>query len=281
MDLALMTLGGAGLLAWAERAPRDLATQPATRPGAETTTPPIPRSFDAVFAAHGQGIPVPYLRALAWNESRLDPRATSRASSATGLLQVVDVVRSDHNRLYGTAYTREDLADPTINVTIAATALRRIIRSYERNHPSIPNLLEDWNSYPYAELLTQGWNSGWSERAGVGRVVRYLAELGTTNVTAALVHQHALAAGATRHLADPNRLAWAEKVARHYAAERAREAAPLVARNARVNAARRFRIECLFGPDEPPMPDERRMPDEPAIADGIPVDVQDAAGEAG
>lgn len=229
LALALVTIGGAGLLdearpAWRDRPPLP-ASRPA-RPGRETPMPPIPRTFDVVFAQHGGGIPVAYLRALAWHESRLDPRERSTKSSATGLLQIIDVVRRDHNRIHGTAFTRADLVDPIVNVTIGSSALRRIIKSYARNHPRVPNLLEDWNNLRFVELVTQGWNGGWSERAGVGRVARYLVEqLGTTDLTAAVVHQHARAAGATSYLADPVRFAWALGVGRHYAAERARDAA--------------------------------------------------------
>jgi len=226
LALALVTIGGAGLLL-EPRGERDHApsSESPRRPGPDSTTTPIPRTFDPIFARHGQGIPVAFLRALAWNESRHDPRVTSRRSSATGLLQIIDVVRADHNRLHGTAYTRADLHDPVINVTIAASALRRIVQSYARNHPEVRNLLEDWNNFRFAELLTQGWNAGWSERAGLGRVARYLEQLRTTNITAALIQQHARAAGATPHLADPARLAWAQKVARAYAAGRAGDAA--------------------------------------------------------
>lgn len=230
LALALVTIGGAGLLLdpvqlERDRVPFAAPSSRGLRPGAASASPSIPRTFDAVFARHGQDLPVAYLRALAWSESRLDPRATTRKSSATGLLQVVDVVRSDHNRLHGTAYTRKDLTDPVINVTVAAAALRRVVRSYARNHQAVPNLLEDWNNYRFVELLTNGWNAGWSERAGLGRVARYLAEqVGTNDITIDLVHQHARAAGATRHLYNPNRLRWAQKVARHYSDERARDA---------------------------------------------------------
>lgn len=228
LALALVTIGGAGLLdEWAAGA-RDrsssVAVAAARRPGTEARTPALPRTFDDLFAMHGQGLPVAYLRALAWHESRLDPRATTKRSSATGLLQIIDVVRSDHNRIHGTAYTREDLFDPVVNITIAAAALRRIIDSYARNHRACPNLVEDWNNQHFATLVTLGWNAGWSERAGVGRVVGYLKQLGTTDITAELVHQHARAAGANEYLQRADRLAWAQKVARQYAAERARDA---------------------------------------------------------
>jgi soluble lytic murein transglycosylase-like protein len=199
------------------------STAGASRPGARLSLPPIPRTFDAIFTAHGQGFPIAYLRSLAWHESRLKPRTRAKTSSATGLLQIIDVVRADHNRLHGTAYTRDDLTDPVVNVTVGAAALRRIATSLTRNHPNIPNLAEDWNNYRWAELITAGWNAGWSERAGLGRVARYLEDRGIRNVTVELVVQHAVAAGATSHL-NAKRLPWWKAVARHYSAERARDA---------------------------------------------------------
>jgi len=241
LALALVTIGGAGLLDDDYPSPaRDRSPSPAPlspRPGPASAAPAVPRTFDAIFALHGQGLPVPFLRALAWNESRLDPKANTKKSSATGLLQVIDVVRSDHNRIHGTAYTRQDLLDPVINVTIAASAIRRIADSYARNHRTVPNLLEDWNNYRFAELLVFGWNAGWSQRAGVGRVADYLKKLGTTDITVELAHQNARAAGASEHLQNAERAAWAQKVARHYAAERARDAlqAPAVASQAADN----------------------------------------------
>jgi len=198
----------------------------ARRPGAEHVTPMVPRTFDAIFARHGQGIPVAFLRALAWHESSLNPRAANRV--ATGLLQIIDVVRNDHNRLHKTSYTRDDLNDPVINVTIGAAALRRIATSYARNHRDAPNFAEDWNNYRYCELLTLGWNAGWSERAGVGRVARYLTQLGTRDITIELVHQHARAAGASEHLQNAAKVRWCKQVVRQYAAERARGDSPAI-----------------------------------------------------
>jgi hypothetical protein len=242
LSLALVTIGGGGLLLDAtqpverDRSVPAFRVDRAPRPGSESATPALPRTFDAIFARHGQGVPVAYLRALAWHESRLIPTATSRTTSATGLFQVLDVVRNDHNRLHGTAYTRDDLHDPVINVTIAAAALRRIAMSYARSHRTVPNLIEDWNNYRFVELLTSGWNAGWSERAGVGRVARYLEALGTTDVTIELIQQHARAAGATEHLQSAAKLRWSRQVARQYAAERVRDhqegyapAAPMIA----------------------------------------------------
>ncbi len=114
-----------------------------------------PRTFDNVFAAHGHGIPVPYLRALALRESNMSPRLSS--GPAWGVLQVIEVVRQDYNQRTGARYTRQDLLDPAINVTIAASALALIAKSYAQNHPRIANLQPNWINPRFIELLTFGW----------------------------------------------------------------------------------------------------------------------------
>jgi hypothetical protein len=198
-----------------------------TRPGPLRRDPPVARTFDHLFIQHARGIPIAFLRALAYGESRLNPRADN--GHAVGLLQVEHVVRLDYNKRHGARFTREDLFDPAINIRVGVDALRTIIASYRRRHGAFQNLQEDWNNYRFVELLAQGWNGGWSDRAGVGRVADHLAAQGLDSITAELVQAHAAAAGATRHLVEPRRLAWAKGIARHYTQERAREYSDAVA----------------------------------------------------
>ncbi|MGE0399146.1 MAG: transglycosylase SLT domain-containing protein [Kofleriaceae bacterium] len=179
------------------------------------------RAFDAIFAAHGQGIPVPYLRSLALHESNLNPRATT--GGASGLFQVIEIVRTDFNARAGTTYTRQDLLDPAVNTTIAASALALIARSYAQHHPRVPNLRADWRNPQFVALLTFGWNAGWSERAGVGRIAQYLEQRGVVDLTIDAVHKAAQAAGASPHLANPKKVAWSKAVAMRYFRELAAE----------------------------------------------------------
>lgn len=180
-----------------------------------------PRTFDQFFMKYGQGIPVPYLRALALRESDMNPRSSS--GPAWGLLQVIEVVREDHNQRTGSRYTRQDLLDPAINVTIAASALATIIRSYAQHHPRISNLQANWNNSKFVELLTFGWNAGWSERGGVGRVATYLEQRGVLDQTIEIVHKTSSAAGASPHLANAQKVAWSKSVAAQFARELAAE----------------------------------------------------------
>ena len=103
------------------------------------------------------------------------------------------------------------------------TAAAEIIDGYKRFHPRVPNLQEDWNNPRFVELLTFGWNAGYSEPGGLGRVARVLESHGITDITADLIRGNADYAGATKHLTEPARLAWSKAVARRYFQERERE----------------------------------------------------------
>lgn len=180
----------------------------------------LTRKFDKAFGVHGRGLPVPYLRALAARESGM------RAKDPKGLINVVGVVREDFNERHGTTYRAEDLQDPVVSITIAADTLRRIIDGYARKHPDVANLREDWSNRHFVELLTFGWNAGFSEKAGVGRVARYLEDQGRTELTLGDVAKSAHDAGASHWLwAHPKKVAWTRSVADLYFAERERDSA--------------------------------------------------------
>ena len=182
------------------------------------STSRLPRRFDWIFEQHRGDIPVEYLRALVMSESGM--QAGAQSGPGWGLMQVVEVVRRDYNRAQGTRHQRADLLDPAINVAVGVWLLRRIISSYARHHPDSPNLRADWSNPRFVELLTFGWNAGWSETGGVGRVARYLEARGRHDMTIDLVHQHAIAAGASRHLSRADKVAWCKKVVALYQTER-------------------------------------------------------------
>ena len=194
-------------------------------PSHREDAPPLTRAFDPIFRAEGRGLPVAYLRALAHAESRLT------ASARLGLISVVPVALDDYNRRHpGARVEPGALRDPVVNVRVAADILRTIIASYRQHHPDVRNLVEDWRNPRFVELLTTGWNAGYSERGGVGRVVRYLqarpvAAPGADELTVDAVFAAAAKAGATRHLSNPARLAFAKSVARTYLREAALDGA--------------------------------------------------------
>ncbi|MGH2907575.1 MAG: hypothetical protein ACRDKI_12515 [Solirubrobacterales bacterium] len=216
--LSQMTSGAQALPAAAAAAstPRRNAPSLARLPRIELA----PRTYDEVFDRYGRGLPVAYLRALALHESDMRPRLADGPS--WGLLQVIEVVREDFNRRERANFTRQDLLDPAINVMIAASAIALIVKSYAANHPSTPNLQPDWRNPQFVALVTFGWNAGWSERGGVGRVASFLEQRGA-DVTINSVFDAAKAAGASPHLSNPMKLAFAKQVTRQYFAELADE----------------------------------------------------------
>lgn len=153
-------------------------------------------TFDPLFRKYGGRIPVPLLRALAKRESDLNPK--SGGGSYWGLLQVgYKNVLPSYNKRRGTNYTPEDLFDPEINVKIAADLLNRISVAMDK-HPS-RNMKWDPSNPESVKLLLAGWNSGYSEAAGLGKVASYLEAHGIP-VTHENVFTHARAAGATKFL---------------------------------------------------------------------------------
>lgn len=215
-------------------------TGPITSPQAVgTSTPPPPkpvgggksatssrvRRFDAVFERYRGNIPLAYLRALVDRES--NGRPDVRTGSAVGLMQIVPVVLSDYNKRHGTAYQSAQLVDPATNVAIGCELLRLIANSYRKNHPRVPNLQPDWNNPRFVELLTFGWNAGFSEAGGVGRVARYLERLGAVDITLDQITAHARIAGASKHLSNSAKVAWCKSVVALYMRERALAESPM------------------------------------------------------
>jgi hypothetical protein len=175
---------------------------------------PLRRTYDAVFHRYRGPIPIEYMRALAKHESSFNPANTRGA--AWGLMQVVEKVRISYNERRGTSYTRQDLLNPDVNVKIASDLLRRIIVAFGK-HPD-RNMQADWRNPEWVKIFTAGWNSGYSERAGVGRVATWLEEHGIP-VTHDHLYKYAAAAGGTRHLQNLDKRDWQRKVARTYFAE--------------------------------------------------------------
>lgn len=174
----------------------------------------LPQSYDVLFNRYRNRLPVEYLRALAYQESRFN--ASESKASYWGLLQVGEDVIKGYNERHGTTYELADVLDPELNVRMAAETLNRIVVAYNK-HPS-PNLQENWANPEYVKLITAGWNSGYSEKAGVGKVATWLEARGLP-VTHDNVFLYAAQAGATRHLSNLKKRTWQRDVADLYFAE--------------------------------------------------------------
>ncbi len=198
--------------------PPPKVTPPPSSSGKFATSAGV-RRFDAVFERYRGSIPLAYVRALVERES--DGRSAVRTGSAVGLMQIVPVVLADYNKRHGTTYQTENLVEPATNVAMGCELLRLIVTSYRKNHPRVPNLQPDWNNPRFVELLTFGWNAGFSEAGGVGRVARYLEQLGATDITLDQLSAHAKLAGASKHLSNLAKVAWCRSVVVLYQRERA------------------------------------------------------------
>lgn len=174
----------------------------------------LPTTYDLLFKQYAGGIPTTFMKALAQRESNFNPRNAS--GPAWGLMQITEVVRNSFNQRFGTGYSRSDLLDPRVNVRMAGDLLRRIVTAYNQ-HPA-PNMKEDWSNPEYVKLVLAGWNSGYSEGGGVGKVARYLYARGIP-VTHDNVFRYAGAAGATSQLQRDDKRRWQAGVASLYFAE--------------------------------------------------------------
>lgn len=170
----------------------------------------LPTTYDDVFQRKGMYFPIQFLRALAKKES--DFKAENTKGGAWGLLEVTPTVVADFNKRHGTSLTMKDVLIPEINVQLAVETLDRIVRSYAANHPRTRNLRMDWANPEFVNLLVLGWNNGYSEEHGVGRVIDYLERNGHS-VTASNVVKYANAAGAVPWIAQRG-AGWAKSVTR-------------------------------------------------------------------
>lgn len=165
----------------------------------------LTRKFDPLFSRHSGSIPVTFLRALAKRES--DFNIKEMGGRHWGLLQVGPSVVEDYNKAFGTNHALISVLNPELNVKMATRTLKRIVKSYNKFHPNTPNMREDWSNPQYVALILAGWNSGYSEGGGVGRVAKYLEARGLP-VTHETVFDNARAAGATKHLSNRGKQSW-------------------------------------------------------------------------
>lgn len=176
--------------------------------------------WDPIIERYAGSVPVAYIRALVHGESGGDSQKENPNSHAAGLLQITEIVRRDWNQAHPDApVSKDQLFDPAINVRIGAALLNRIVQVYARHRTLQP----DWTSRRYAELVTLGWNAGYSDRGGVGLAVGELEKAGAqiADVTVDAVARVAAGLGsAARFVARPDRVSYAKAVADLYLGSR-------------------------------------------------------------
>jgi hypothetical protein len=154
------------------------------------------RRYDHLFRAHGGALPISFLRALAYSESKLRPdyelkkgidldtrirRDNGKKDSYWGLFQVgVKNVLPGYNSRSGYHADKEQLFDASMNTRIAAWHINDMVRNYAdyAQRYGIDNLKPNWNNLEFVRLLLAGWNSGHSRAAGVQAAALWLHKKG-------------------------------------------------------------------------------------------------------
>lgn len=187
--------------------------------------------FDKIFAQEGSGIPLAFLRALAFRESRNNPLESQ--GPAWGLLQVgiskgAGNVLQSYNERLGKTLTKSDMLNPKYNVRVAAELLRRIIEMHKAE-----GLTPNWQNGNWIGLITAGWNTGYSRKAGTIRTIRYLKKHGIPVTLNALYANAAKAAPKTdsgrrfvKRMAQKRRQKWHRAVVRSTFKEQGLASAP-------------------------------------------------------
>jgi soluble lytic murein transglycosylase-like protein len=195
--------------------------------------PKLPSLYDAIINKYRAAAPLEFIKVLIKHESSFNPnsdmglrKSIYSPGAAKGLMQVVHDAREDYNKRFMTGYSYKDLFDPDVNIKIGTDLLNRIILSYNRNHPE--SLATNWNDPRWVELLVLGWNAGYSEGGGVGKVVAALERAGIPKdkitVDNVVASAHKVGALTRREQEDLfARARWAKSVARSFLVERARQ----------------------------------------------------------
>lgn len=156
-------------------------------------------------------LPSAFMEALSKGESNW--KSDARTGSFVGLLQVGPMVLDGYNKANRTGITLKGLLNPRTNALVAAWQIRRVIDLYARTYPGL--LKEDWESIEWVSMLLAGWNSGYSKKAGVLKVVAYLVSEGL-RPTHRKLFRYSAVAGATRHLRNAKKERWQRGIATKY-----------------------------------------------------------------
>lgn len=204
---------------------------------------PLPRTYDNLFDQ--LPVPIEFARALAWNESSMNPR--NKTGSHWGLFQVGPENLADFNAAAGTKWTMDDMLDPAKNCAVWAWEYERI-----RDAITGAGVAENWQDRDFVSLVVAGWNSGYSAQGGVRKVLDYLKAKGLP-LTHDNVFLYGKRAGAiwTLHQENPkggNKYRWQRDVAAYYAGERAAAGDPAFLADLKRWSTKRIPVEVLTPP---------------------------------
>ncbi len=183
-------------------------------PNGEYCFNPMASQWTELAAEYGARYKVPprLILALIDRESGGNPNAVNRASGAGGLMQVTKIALLDYNQRHNTKHTMANVLHPDLNVQIGAELLSRIADNYAANN----GLKIDWRSRPFVDLVVLGWNAGYSQKNGVGRVLVQLATEKRPRTAAEVVRRAEDMGGVVKHLKNQGRLAWTFSVTNRF-----------------------------------------------------------------
>lgn len=168
----------------------------------------IPATHDDLFEELRGSVPLQFLRALGWMESRLNPAA--KTGKHWGLFQAGPENLSDYNATKGTSYGSDYLLDARVNTQVFLWELRRILRSLAAG-----GLPPDWGDDSFVAIVVMAWNAGWSKRGGVRRVLDYLRQKGLP-LDYETIASNAAKAGAASTLSSVAKQQWQRATAALY-----------------------------------------------------------------
>ena len=189
----------------------------------------ITQRYDALFlkALHewkGE-IPLPFLRAVAYRESLMNPKAASKTSSARGLMQITAPLLRRFKKATKIKYSPSDMLKAWPNIRVGVWHMVEIVNSFKKNHPD--SLSPIWCSLNYVGLLAQAYTAGFNETRGVGYVVGHMEKSGVkqTSITPVIVAQVATRLKERGHIkgrvfmSEPDRLDYVRRVQLAYSKE--------------------------------------------------------------
>lgn len=82
---------------------------------------------------------------LIWKESGFDPDVKNAGSSATGLMQLTKGAVDEVNRVRGTSFDHDDMADAATNIEVGTTYIDILMK---RNHKKLAAALDKFGTGP-------------------------------------------------------------------------------------------------------------------------------------
>jgi hypothetical protein len=139
----------------------------------------ISHDFDNIFDTFRESVPLSFLRALAFTQSRMNPNKSVQGSAGLFMisgpaLEAFDRVYPDFQPTGAGRHRLTDLADPVLNTAVAVWVIKNIIGYFNTRYPK--TLSTNWNSTTFVALVAHGFNVGYSEPRGIGAAIKIIED---------------------------------------------------------------------------------------------------------